>query len=94
MEIEIKDIRNDPYNAVPVIFFIPESFEKEPTLGNCKYAALSNLNELKCYPDYVELTSWRTPTVKKIDCERLLILTDDMNSIIYNDDYIIFDKER
>ena len=90
MEIEIRDITNDPDNIVPIVFFIPEDFNKEPLMGNCRYAALSGLIKIKCYQGYVELVSNRTPVVKKIVCERLLILSDDPNRIIVSDDCICF----
>ena len=81
MEIEIKDITNDPDNIVPIVFFIPENFDGVPLMGNCKYTGLSNLIKIKCYEEYVELIPSRTPIVKRIECERLLILSDNPDGV-------------
>lgn len=94
MEIEIRDITEDPYNIVPIVYFIPKGLKGEPLLGNCKYAALSHLTEIRYYEDHVELVSSITPVVKKIVCERLLILSDNPDSIVVDDGSIIFDMRK
>ena len=94
MEIRIQDINNDPDNIVPVVYFIPEGFNKKPLLGNCKYAALSHLTEIRCYIDHVELFSSMTPVVTRISCERLLILSDNPDSVIIDGDSIIFNRKK
>ena len=90
MEIRIRDINNDQDNLVPVVYFIPAGFDKEPLLGNCKYAALSHLTEIRCYDDHVELFSSITPVVMRISCERLMILSDNPDNVIIDGDSIIF----
>ena len=94
MEIEIRDITEDRDNTVAIIYFIPKGFDKKPLMGNCKYATLSHLTEIRYYEDHVELVSSITPVVKKIVCERLLILSDNPDSIVVDDDSIIFDRRK
>ena len=73
MKIEIRDITNNLDHHVPVVYFIPKNFNKKPLLGNCRYAELSKLCEIKLYQDSVELISHRTPIIKQESCEKILI---------------------
>ena len=94
MEIEIRDISDDPNNIVPIVYFIPKGFKGEPLMGNCRYAALSQITKIISYPDFIEVFSDMTPVVKKIVCEKLLILSDDPDSIILNGDgYVMLKQE-
>ena len=77
MEMEIKLQPIDEINIIPIVYFLPENFNKEPLHGNCKYAALSDLSEIRCHQGYVDLVSHRTPIINQVECESLLIFTDD-----------------
>ena len=89
MEIEIRDINDDHDNIVEIVYFIPDGFNGKPLMGNCKYTALSNLSKINCHDGYVELVSHMTPIVKKMECRKLLILSDNPDGIVVGDDCIL-----
>lgn len=91
MEIEIKNLEeNEIPLPVPVVFFVPEDFEKELSYGNCKYASISLIKCIEYFEDYVIMTSIMGDSIKKVYCDKLVIFSDAPDDIIIDNNNIIF----